>query len=273
MNKEILNFSKYHGTGNDFILIDENSISDIELNKQQIAFLCDRHFGIGADGLIIIRSSDDYDFEMKYFNSNGSEGTMCGNGGRCAVAFALHKNIIKTGRQVRFLASDGPHNANISQHSGNKATVELEMSDSMFPIRTMSGYFINTGSPHLVIQTENIHDADVFSEGKKLRYNREFLPDGVNVNYIAPTETGIFVRTYERGVEDETLSCGTGVTAAAIVWSFMNKKTGRQTMHVETRGGILEVTFTRTDENYSEIILKGSATHVFEGQIEIPETL
>ena len=171
--------------------------------------LCDRRFGIGADGLILISESHQYDFEMKYFNSDGYEGSMCGNGGRCSSAFAIKSGI--AGKELSFKAIDGVHKAKL-----DNGIIRLSMNDVHNPQKVSGDYFINTGSPHFVLFRKNIDQTDVNSEGKKIRWSEDFKPGGTNVNFVEITENGIYVRTFERGVEEETLSCGTGVTASAI---------------------------------------------------------
>jgi len=204
-------FYKYQGTGNDFVMIDQRAQqyitkSDIELINR----LCDRKFGVGADGLILLQLKDGYDFEMIYFNADGNESTMCGNGGRCITAFARYLGVVEN--ECRFLAIDGPHDAKVDE----AAWVELKMLD-VPKIEIGEDYFVmNTGSPHYVIFVEDIDDIDVVDNGQAIRYSKRFRKEGINVNFVERTQDGILVATYERGVEDETLSCGTGVTAAAI---------------------------------------------------------
>ena len=232
-----LTFHKYHGTGNDFILID-NREDTIQLSGEVIARLCDRHFGIGADGLMFLTSSPGYDFGMTYFNSNGKESTMCGNGGRCITAFARQLGIIE--ENARFLAIDGEHTAEILREDGDVILVRLKMEDvslenSSCVIRRhchsepklrvkrsrseAASFVINTGSPHLVIFTDHVRELDVATEGRKLRNDPQFALEGTNIDFVEIREDSLFVRTYERGVEDVTLSCGTGVTAAALAYA------------------------------------------------------
>lgn len=266
----IIQFSKYHGTGNDFIIIDGSAFTFPAQNNLLIKQLCDRHFGIGADGLIIIEPSGEFDFKMTYFNSDGFEGSMCGNGGRCAVAFAKQMNIISKNHCV-FMASDGIHRAEILEQQNDQYMIALGMKDCQPPVKKMSEcYFIHTGSPHLVKFVENTSEIDVLNEGKSLRHSPELNPDGANVNFVSSLENRIIVRTYERGVENETLSCGTGVTASAICHAFLNSFQGQQNVETETRGGILELSFNITDEHIKNIVLKGPTVQVFEGVIRIP---
>ncbi len=257
MNTSKLIFHKYQGCGNDLIIIDNrNHLFDID-NQDLIANLCDRHFGIGADGLMLLNSSSEYDFEMQYFNSDGKVGSMCGNGGRCIVAFAEHQGIIKN--STRFLASDGSHYAEIIK----KDIIRLQMND----VETDNAIFINTGSPHHLEFVEEINDLNVFSEGKQIRFSKQYAPNGTNVNFIKQKRNKLFVRTYERGVEDETLSCGTGVVASAIAFAIKNDKFGKQEYIIETKGGKLKVQFQRNNKLFVDIFLEGYAKLVFKGEI------
>ncbi|UJP65711.1 diaminopimelate epimerase [Mongoliitalea daihaiensis] len=255
---EIL-FYKYQGTGNDFVMIDDRESTFPIDNLALVRSLCDRKFGIGADGLIAVRTHDSFDFEMIYFNADGSQ-SMCGNGARCAVAFAHFLGII--GKKTSFLAIDGPHAAWIN----NPAWVALEMS----PVKSLeikdNDHFVNTGSPHHVQFVEHIHDFPVVDTGAKIRYDQSYAPNGTNVNFLSPISTEeIYVRTYERGVENETLSCGTGVTACALVFG---KAVGIEKVFIQTLGGKLEVSFTsREDGSFDNIILSGPAEQVYQGKI------
>ncbi|MES2703853.1 MAG: diaminopimelate epimerase [Bacteroidota bacterium] len=254
-------FYKYQGTGNDFILLD-NREGNISLTNPQVAFLCNRHFGIGADGLMLLELAEGYDFKMVYYNSNGRESTMCGNGGRCMAAFAQYLGIIQT--ETNFIAIDGAHKATIADNG----RVNLHMVD--VPTMTIEPEYtiINTGSPHYVLWVEHVQQTDVYNRGKSIRYNDAFKPGGVNVNFVQQGNDQLIVRTYERGVEDETLSCGTGVTAAAI--ASVGRLTGTYTIPVETPGGHLEVSFVKTTPfSAHEVVLTGPAKFVFKGEIEL----
>ena len=225
-----IQFSKYQGTGNDFVIID-NRDGSISLSNQQIAFLCDRRFGVGGDGLMLLGTAAGYDFSMTYYNADGTEGTMCGNGGRCLVQFAHDNGIVKD--NYLFIAVDGPHEATIS----NNGWVYLKMSD-VHSVETGDHFFVtNTGSPHYVKVVEGVEKLDVFAEGKAIRYNDRFKTAGINVNFVEFQQEHLFVRTYERGVENETYSCGTGVTAAAIATHL--HKTGEHIVSIKTLGGAL----------------------------------
>jgi diaminopimelate epimerase len=254
-------FNKYQGAGNDFIIIDNrNDIFNSE-NSALINRLCDRRFGIGADGLILICSSPQYDFEMKYFNSDGKIGSMCGNGGRCSADFAIKTGIADI--KLSFNAADGLHKA-----SAENGIIRLQMNDPKEPYLVNGSYFINTGSPHYVIFRKNIDNIDVNSEGKKFRWAEEFAPGGTNVNFVEIEKDGIYVRTFERGVEEETLSCGTGVTASAIA-SVLSGHLDTRNVNVRTKGGDLSVSFNITGKNITDIWLSGPATFVFKGEIEV----
>ena len=256
-----VHFSKYHGTGNDFILIDGRAIDTSVMDTQIIKYLCHRRFGIGADGLIILKDSKKYDFRMVYYNSDGEEGSMCGNGGRCITAFA-HKLGI-TGTAAIFEGIDGSHEATILPNGH----IKLRLID-VEGIKTFEdGYFLNTGSPHFVKIVENSDVCDVQGEGKTIRHEARFLPGGTNVNFVQllPESMQIKVRTYERGVEKETLSCGTGVTAAAIV-SYYKQKPETASYQIDALGGKLTVSFIPGDAlKFTEVYLTGPATHVFDG--------
>lgn len=259
----ILSFAKYHGTGNDFILVDDRSKTFPADNHELIAQLCDRRFGIGADGLMLLRKHASYDFEMVYFNSDGKYGSMCGNGGRCISRFASDIGAV-TKDHVHFLASDGPHEAIIG-----KNTTKLKMTD-VSEIEAGEGFFwLDTGSPHYVKLEMNVAELDVYSKGRKVRYNERFAKEGTNVNFVEAGPDGIFVRTYERGVEDETYSCGTGVTASALVASLVGVAGAGKTCKVKTRGGNLLVHFERSGDGFRNIWLEGPATYVYKGEIPL----
>lgn len=261
----IIPFYKYQGTGNDFILIDNRNQS-ISLSNEQVAFLCHRRFGIGADGLILLELEAGVDFRMVYYNSDGNTSSMCGNGGRCITAFAKFLNVIDN--KARFTASDGLHEAVVDADG----QVSLKMQDVKQIESADDYFFLNTGSPHYVKFVTDIDQVDVVNEGRTIRYNDRFRAEGTNVNFIEKREEDLYVRTYERGVEDETYSCGTGVTAAALVAAVTGHSTGKNNCMVQTKGGQLEVTFEKVlEKNFYNIWLKGPATYVFKGSIELPE--
>ncbi|MBS4042482.1 MAG: diaminopimelate epimerase [Chitinophagaceae bacterium] len=255
-------FYKYQGTGNDFIILD-NRQKNIVLTEQQVNFLCDRKFGIGADGLMLLQEKVGYDFEMVYYNSDGKLGSMCGNGSRCLTQFAYDRGIKKD--HYTFIASDGDHESKFS----NNGWVRVKMIDVNEIQQHQEDFVLNTGSPHYIKIVKNLDDFDVYTEGKKVRYSEPFHKNGINVNFIEHLEVGtIKVRTYERGVENETLSCGTGVTASAIV-CFINKS-GFNNIQVQTLGGRLAVEYNKTGiSTFDNIWLCGPATFVFSGEIHL----
>jgi len=254
-------FSKYHGTGNDFILVD-NRDPEVVLSRLQIANLCHRRFGIGADGLILLEKDNISDFYMKYYNADGSESTMCGNGGRCIAAFAHYLGLVKG--KAEFRAIDGIHVANIDE----TGLVRLGMSDVANIERNEDHVVLNTGSPHFVKWVSKLDDYPVFEEGRKVRLSSRFNEGGINVNFVEWIDDCLHVRTYERGVEDETLSCGTGVTAAAIAASGCT--TGQFETKIMTPGGHLSVSFFKiTPYAANNVVLSGPAQFVFRGEVKI----
>ena len=264
---KVIHFYKYQGTGNDFIMIDNRLNLFPKEDTKLIAHLCNRRFGIGADGLILLEKSEENDFSMVYFNSDGNLSTMCGNGGRCITAFAQKLGIIE--QDCIFSAADGLHKSLI-----NNNLIHLQMQDVSSFEKVKKGLLLNTGSPHYVEIRKNIDEIDVKQEGSKIRYS--FGIEGVNVNFVEPLNDNRFkVRTYERGVEDETYSCGTGAVAVAIA---MNKKGKKKDENIilETKGGTLEVNFEVKKEflglkikEYSNIWLIGAADFVFEGNFVV----
>ncbi len=258
-----LHFNKYQGTGNDFILAD-NRKNKYSLTSEQIHQLCDRRFGIGADGLMLLNEKAGFDFEMKYYNADGKDGSMCGNGGRCMTKFASQLGIQR--EIYRFLASDGVHEAEIDLDG----IVSLKMKDVKNIGKFHGDFIVNTGSPHYVKMVTNVMNLDVFKKGYEIRHSKEFEDEGINVNFTEQLSEvdKIIVRTFERGVEDETFSCGTGVTAAALV--CYHNENGFNEVEVKTLGGILTVEFDRLDDSrYENIWLCGPAEKVYEGTVEI----
>jgi diaminopimelate epimerase len=256
-----ISFSKYQGTGNDFILIDNRNNIFPKEDLNQIIFLCDRKFGIGSDGLILIEKSNFADFEMIFFNPDGSK-SLCGNGSRCAVRYAFELKMI--GLNCTFLAYDGMHQASFTE---NLIRVEMR---NVAAIEDYADFlFLNTGSPHVVVFKSDIEALNVLEEGRKIRYDKRFESiGGTNVNFVSILNNEIHIRTYERGVEDETLSCGTGVTAAALAYSLKNMT--RDNYTVVTRGGNLKVAFTNLGNgSFANINLSGPAEFIFDGNIEI----
>jgi len=259
-----LSFTKYQGTGNDFIMIDDRKNRFDVDDAILVARLCHRRFGIGADGLILLRTVENYDFRMVYFNADGKEGTFCGNGGRCIADFAKRLGIIS--EKARFLAADGTHEAKLKD-----GIVSLKMSNITHIEQKSDSFFLNTGSPHYVAFTDDLIRFDVRKNGAEIRYNDRFRREGTNVNFVEMYDKSenahIFVRTYERGVEDETLSCGTGVTASAISAALKGLSSP---VKVRTLGGDLEVSFDKNSEqDFQNVYLSGAAQAVYEGIVEI----
>lgn len=259
----LLNFYKYQGTGNDFVVLDNRDSHFPKDNNGVISLLCDRKFGVGADGLILLENDDVVDFKMVYYNSDGNQGSMCGNGGRCIVAFANYLGLI--GDDTSFEAVDGLHHAKVEGHS-----VSLQMQDVAHIKEKPNSLFLNTGSPHHVQLVAGLENFDVKREGKRLRYG-VYGQEGSNINFVERAgEDSFFVRTYERGVEDETLSCGTGVTAVALSM-HRSGRTPHTTVKIITPGGPLEVKFAEDEkgEGYNKIWLIGEAKLVFKGEMYV----
>jgi diaminopimelate epimerase len=256
-------FHKYQGTGNDFIILDNRQAAYNELTPKQVKFFCERRYGIGADGLMLLNEKEGYDFEMIYYNADGNASSMCGNGGRCLVKFAHDIGLRKL--TYRFVAVDGEHEAEI-----NEKIVRLKMKDVETVDEHGTYAVLNTGSPHYVKFVSDLQSIDVAVAGKNIRNSEAYAAEGINVNFVENTgEDSIAVRTYERGVEDETLSCGTGVTAASLV-SAHNER-GFNRVEVKTQGGNLSVEFNKlADRHFIDVWLCGPATFVFKGEIEIP---
>ena len=257
-----IKFSKYQGSGNDFIIID-NRLHAYRLTSDQISFLCNRRLGIGADGLIYLEDDCELDFKMIYYNADGKEGSFCGNGARCISAFAKELNLVNN--SICFSSYDGIHNAEIEG-----GVIRLKMSEVLDIKMNKESLFLNTGSPHCVLFVENFDLIDdIVGLGRKIRNKKEYQPDGINVNFVQIIdETSIKIRTYERGVEDETLSCGTGVTASALASCFV-KNIKASKIDVYTQGGILSVCFKKTDDGFKDVFLIGPAEKVFEGTVEL----
>jgi diaminopimelate epimerase len=262
-----VHFFKYQATGNDFVLID-NLSGRHSFTADQIKSICDRRFGVGADGLMMIEKHPSVNFNLQYFNSDGSQ-SLCGNGSRAAVMMAATLGLVNG--TARFEAFDGIHDAEINPDG----IVRLRMNNVYEVKRLGEDLFINTGSPHLIRFVSDLKDYPVLESGREIRYRKEFLPGGTNVNFVKITgDNGIFVRTYERGVENETLSCGTGVTAAALAASFHHLASP---VAVETLGGNLQVEFTARHsglpgtqgDTFEDIYLIGPAKLVFEGDLEL----
>ena len=255
-------FNKYEGAGNDFIIV-RNVPNQIDTSDRHLfRKLCDRRFGIGSDGVLVIEECDGYDFRMIFINPDGSRGSMCGNGGRCAAHFVM--SHITGFRDITFMADDGPHKA----RSLGDDQIEISITDVHGMKKTDDGIVINTGVPHLAVFTDDTDNIDVAKEGRLIRYSQRYAPHGVNVNFVQVVEDSLKVRTYERGVEDETLSCGTGVTASAIA-AFLSGRIDKPIIDVSTLGGELSVELKPGDGKITDIILRGPAKFVFEGIIEV----
>lgn len=258
-------FYKYHGTGNDFILIDDRQEQFPAQDSQRIEALCKRRFGIGADGLILLQNSPKADFRMVYFNADGRLSSFCGNGGRCLVAFAHFLGVIE--QEASFEAFDGLHRAEVREEG---KVIALQMQDvPSAPKRYGAHFWLDTGSPHWVEFVEDTENFPVVEKGREIRYNPPFEQDGTNVNFIRQTGTNaLSIRTYERGVEDETYSCGTGVTAAALVLGTKNTAVNEVT--VKTQGGVLHVRFEpKEGGGFQDIWLTGPARQVFSGVLKL----
>lgn len=254
-----LQFYKYQGTGNDFIIIDNRALLFPKNDTKLIARFCDRRFGIGADGLLLLENDDSSDFKMIYYNSDGNLGSMCGNGGRCLVAFANRLGIIE--KETAFVATDGVHHATIENDK-----VSLKMKDVSNIIPKKKSFFLNTGSPHHVQLVNELDSYKVVKEGKRLRYG-VYGEKGSNINFVEQATPDTFaVRTYERGVENETLSCGTGVTAVALAM-YHGGKTASENINIRTKGGELRIRFKSQPEGFTDIYLQGPAELVYKGTI------
>lgn len=257
----IINFKKYHGAGNDFVIIDNRELN-LNPSPQEVANLCHRQFGVGADGLMLLENDTMADFRMRYYNSDGHEATMCGNGGRCLVMFAHHLGLI--GDKTLFVGIDGEHEAAVI----DEQTIRLKMIDVDDITLDEDHYLINTGSPHLIQFVTDVDHVDVPYQGRLMRNSFGKQPAGVNVNFAHFTDQGIRIRTYERGVEGETLACGTGAVATAIAANHWYNE-DKNTYTLEARGGTLTVSFERvSDKKYQNIWLQGPAIKVFDGEID-----
>jgi len=258
----IIPFTKYQGTGNDFVIIDQRNHQYIKHQDiSTISQICDRKFGVGADGLILLENHPEHDYEMIYFNADGRTSSMCGNGGRCITAFAGQVGAAKG--QNTFMAIDGLHISKLLEDG----SVSLKMNDVLEVRSGEDFYILDTGSPHYIIFVEDIDDIDIKSQGEAIRYSEEFRVEGINVNFVEIQDNEIRVATYERGVEDETLSCGTGVTAAAMAYILhCGAGNGQHEVSIMTKGGALRVQFVMNeDQSFQDVWLIGKATKVFEG--------
>ncbi|MAO32366.1 MAG: diaminopimelate epimerase [Crocinitomicaceae bacterium] len=265
MSKKILKikFYKYHGNGNDFIMIDNLNGTCDELSKTDVKLLCDRNFGIGSDGLILICKSENLDFEMKFFNPDASS-SFCGNGARCAVAFAQFLGI--NNQKFKFSAFDGTHEAFLSD---KKVTISIQ---DVQEVKEINGdvFVLNTGSPHYISYDSSLLD-DFVEQARKIRHSASFLPEGINVNVVSEIDKKTLkIKTFERGVENETLACGTGIVASALSYLYKNNIHGNSSIHVISAGGELLVqTDYSKNKGFENIYLTGNAELIFEGVFDV----
>jgi diaminopimelate epimerase len=258
-----IQFYKYQGAGNDFVMIDNRTLFFPKENTKLVAQLCDRRFGIGGDGLILLENDPETDFKMVYYNSDGNTSSMCGNGGRCLVAFAERLKVIKN--QTTFIATDGLHHATIAKDG----LVSLQMIDVLEVKKEADYTFLNTGSPHHVQIVDDLENYNVKENGAKIRYGDLYGKIGSNINFGKKINQNIFaLRTYERGVEDETLACGTGATAVAIAM-YATGITKEKTLNINVEGGKLKVSFEENKGKFTNVFLIGPAEFVFEGKWEL----
>ena len=254
-------FYKYQGAGNDFILFDNRTGFFDREKEALVSQLCNRRFGIGGDGLMLLQRADGHDFEMVYYNADGREGSMCGNGGRCIVAFAHDLGLIDS--SADFLAVDGLHEAHIAANG----TVQLKMADVSEVVQVGGAYVLDTGSPHYVEEVADLAGFPVVEQGRSIRCSAPYQEKGINVNFVQPESAGYFVRTYERGVEDETLACGTGATAVALAMAVKTAQSGSIETPIRVAGGQLHIRFKRSGDLFSGIYLIGPAQFVFKGEV------
>lgn len=256
---QTIHFKKYQGTGNDFVMIDNRTNFFPKENTSLVAAMCDRKKGIGADGLILLENDSPHDFRMVYYNADGNQSSMCGNGGRCIVAFAKELGVIN--HKCTFVAVDGLHHAEILANG----KISLQMTDVNNIEESLGGVFLDSGSPHHVEWVTNVAEINVYDQGKSIRHNQIYSPGGTNVNFVETLQDSTFkIRTFERGVEDETLSCGTGATAVAIAAHHLGK-TANKKINIQVMGGMLAVNFNYEQGKYSQIFLTGPAEKSFEG--------
>lgn len=255
-------FFKFHGALNDFVVLDGRSQQVPKPSTELVQRLCDRRGGVGADGVIVLQAEAET-LRMVYFNSDGKEGSMCGNGGRCFAAFARMLGL--AGERVDFEAYDGPHRADVLESNNNQYTVQLEMADVNGVEQLNDCMVLDTGSPHYITFVDDVDAVDVFNEGKSIRYSERFAKDGINVNFVQPTSGALHIRTYERGVEAETMACGTGSVAAAIAAYESGLAPSSNNIIIQTCGGQLQVAFEKKDGAYHHVTLTGPAEFVFKG--------
>jgi diaminopimelate epimerase len=261
-----ISFDKYQGAGNDFILISRATLPR-DLITAEIAFLCHRRYGIGADGLMILDSDAANVVRMEYYNADGLPAGLCGNGARCTAAWAARN--MNFSRSIHIQASDGMHRAEMLSSLEEEDRIQLSIPDQAVPQQSAEGYFLNTGSPHHIVFVPDPARVDVEKEGARIRHSQVYAPFGTNVNFVRKRETGLEVRTYERGVEAETLSCGTGAVAAALTQAYLDESQGRGGYEVEMPGGKLKVNFEFNGAKFFNVSLEGPATFVFKGEIRL----
>jgi len=263
MSLLLLPFYKYQGAGNDFIMVDNRGLKFEHHLPEKLAKLCDRRFGIGGDGIMFLEPAEGFDFKMVYYNADGKPSSMCGNGGRCIVAFAKFLGVIDL--ETTFIAVDGAHYAKINDTAD---WVSLQMIDVTNIGTDATDFVLDTGSTHFVRFTDGVAEKDVFTEGKAIRYNETYAAKGININFVERKADHLFVRTYERGVEDETFACGTGVTAVALADAYATGKTGFIETPIKVLGGNLTIKFNYDGKVFTNIFLEGPAKQVFGGNIE-----
>lgn len=257
-------FEKYQGAGNDFVVIERRSLKH-GLTQEQIALLCDRRFGVGADGLMVLEAISASEVEMDYFNADGLPAGLCGNGARCAAAWMKRKTQLET--EIHILASDGPHRAHLLSHFGNEFRIRLKMLDQLLPQEKENAFFLNTGAPHHILFVDDPNQVDVEKEGARIRNSASYAPYGTNVNFVSKNDKVLQVRTFERGVEAETLACGTGAVAVALTQAFLDGTKGQGEYQVLMPGGMLLIRYTFDGVRFSNVSLEGPATYVFTGEI------
>lgn len=256
-----IQFYKYQGAGNDFILIDDRAGLFDQTNGKLIRGLCDRRFGVGGDGLMLLQDINNYDFRMVYFNADGKEGTMCGNGGRCIVAFARDLGLIQ--QEAVFLAVDGRHDASIESNQ-----VRLGMKDVDQYHMDQDAFIINSGSPHYIRFVDDLSRIDVHEQGTEIRNQPPYKEQGINVNFVQQEANDEYaLRTFERGVEAETYACGTGAVATAMSVALQSGKNGLFHLSVRALGGVLKIDFKKTGHEFTQVYLSGPAQQVFQGKI------
>ncbi len=261
MSNNIKLFYKYEGSGNDFIVFDQMK-EEFDLEKEVIQKLCNRRFGIGGDGLMFLRSSDSESFRMVYYNADGKEGSMCGNGGRC-ISHLYSKLYGKGTSSFQFNAIDGIHEVNIVSNE----IISLGMSDVSGILSQAECFVLDTGSPHFIKMVDDIDALDVYNEGRKIRYSERFKKEGINVNFMQKDGNAFKIRTYERGVEDETYSCGTGAVACAITAYLLGLTNGNNVVDLITKGGPLQVSFVEKKGKFIHIFLNGAVSLTFKGEV------